>query len=232
MNLISEKSIKVESSIGIFGGSFDPIHQGHINIAKAAFKELNLDKLFFMPCKDHPHNKEIMATGHDRLEMLKLGLNDHPYLKIDKRELERPGVSFTFNSLEEIRRKYGNNVKITLLIGSDIFSSLNSWYRYKEILSLTNIAIVKRFGYEDLGAIKDDYLASLLDNSINQIVFNYGQIKILNIPKYKISSSQLRLILKKNTMLNLNVLDDWSDLSSEYICPEVLNYITKKKLYM
>lgn len=221
MYLKSINKTKFNSTVGIFGGSFDPIHQGHVNIANLVTNELNLDELFFMPCKNHPFKKAIKANEDHRLAMLELALNDYPHLKIDKRELKRSGDSFTFDSLKSLRLEYSDDSKIILLIGSDVFSSLNSWFRYKDILSLTNIVVIKRFGYNDLAQIKDEYLVSLLNSAVNKIIFPYGQIQILSLPHYDVSSSDLRLRFKNN---NFN-------LSDKYICPIVLDYIVKRKLY-
>lgn len=219
MNLIPKK--QKNPSIGVLGGSFDPIHQGHINIARMVFEKLNLDKIFFLPCKIHPFKKSIEASNIDRLAMLELGIKDFSFFHIDKREIERPGVSFTFDSLKAIRDEYGKKVKIILIMGSDVFSMMHNWYRHQEILSITNIVVINRFGCEVLGEVKNEYLSFLLREATDKITLNHGQIKILNMPKYDISSTQLRSEIKNKSF----------QFSSKYISSEVLDYILKKKLY-
>tara|TARA_B100002019_G_C21171949_1_gene548915 strand:+ start:124 stop:786 length:663 start_codon:yes stop_codon:yes gene_type:complete len=208
-------------SIGVLGGSFDPIHQGHINIAKEVFEKLNLDKVFFLPCKIHPYKKSIKASNNDRLAMLELGIKDFSFFHIDKREIERPGASFTFDSLKAIRDEYGKEVKISLIMGSDVFSLMHNWHRYQEILSLTNIVVINRYGAGELGEVKNDYLSFLLEERADEINLTHGQIKILDISKYDISSTQLRSEIKNKSF----------QFSSKYISSEVLDYILKKKLY-
>ena len=150
--------------------------------------------------------------------MLELGIKDFSFFHIDKREIERPGVSFTFDSLKAIRDEYGKKVKIILIMGSDVFSMMHNWYRYQEILSITNIVVINRFGCEVLGEVKNEYLSFLLREATDKITLNHGQIKILNMPKYDISSTQLRSEIKNKSF----------QFSSKYISSEVLDYILKK----
>ena len=108
--------------IGIFGGTFDPVHLGHVGSAEALLEQQGLDELYFMPCQRHPHDKRPMANSEQRLAMLTLALQKQSSLKVDDRELSRLGKSFTVDSLTEIRQEIGEQTTLIFLLGSDAFA--------------------------------------------------------------------------------------------------------------
>ncbi|NOU52553.1 nicotinate-nucleotide adenylyltransferase [Pseudoalteromonas sp. JBTF-M23] len=131
--------------IALFGGTFDPIHLGHINMAKQCVKELKLDKLNFLPCAMPVHKAQPGITDAHRLTMLSLATQDNPKFAIDRRELIRQGPSYSLLSLQECRTA-SPNTPLLFLMGMDSFNSLPSWYKWQDIIQLCHIIVYQRPG--------------------------------------------------------------------------------------
>lgn len=140
------------SKIGILGGTFDPPHKGHIAIAKAALDRLGLDKVIFIPAQNPPHKvKQTVASPADRLRMLELALDDIERFEISDIELQRPGLSYTADTLEELCRVFPGE-EFFLIIGADNISEIESWYDPERILTLAKVAAANRPGFGSGGA--------------------------------------------------------------------------------
>ena len=128
--------------ICLFGGSFNPIHKGHIKIAKEAIKQLDLDELIFIPCQKNPFKKDInYASGEDRKKMIELVLEDK--MSISDFEIKRQGISYTIDTVKYFKNKYPND-ELYLLIGSDNLLKLSKWKDIDEISNLIQIVVFKR----------------------------------------------------------------------------------------
>lgn len=133
--------------IGLFGGTFDPVHAGHLAVIRAASAALKLDELRVLPAGD-PWQKSAraIAPAEHRVAMLKLGLADIEGVVLDTRELRRTGPTYTIDTLTELRSELGLQCALIWLIGSDAFSRISTWHRADELLLLAHFAVVQRRG--------------------------------------------------------------------------------------
>lgn len=218
--------------IGILGGTFDPIHTGHIESAREVVAALGLTQVFFMPCRQHPHNKQPGASAEQRLAMLQLALQGEDQLLIDDRELRREGMSYSVDSLAEIRSETGNHACIVMIMGSDAFSQLHHWHRWQDLFSLANILVIERAGQIPLSAITQPELRERLDSAITAGELAHkglqspaGALIALTLSPYIISSTQLRAALaSEENSSALNRL-------GRYLPTGVLDYISQQRLY-
>jgi len=133
-------------SIGLFGGSFDPIHHGHLIVARVAAESLGLDEVRFMPAREQPfkHGRHA-APAADRAVMLELAIAGSPGFAVERAELERPGPSYTVDTLESLRAREPR-AAFTLLLGADAAAELGAWHRAGELPSLARIVVLARPG--------------------------------------------------------------------------------------
>jgi nicotinate-nucleotide adenylyltransferase len=131
--------------LGLFGGTFDPVHYGHLNAAAEVKHALRLSELRLVPARDPPHRGTPTAGAAHRKAMLELALCEYPTLALDTRELDRTGKSYTILSLEELRREAPDR-PLVLIVGVDAFAGLAAWHRWQEIVDFAHIAVVTRPG--------------------------------------------------------------------------------------
>jgi len=129
--------------IGIFGGSFDPVHLGHLKTAKSIKKELNFERLFLLPCHDPVHKNSLHYSPKQRLEMLNLAIKDYPSLEIDTREIDREGNSYMIDTLADLTEEFKGKT-ICLIIGMDSFLSFKTWKKWDEFARLIHLIILPR----------------------------------------------------------------------------------------
>lgn len=223
MQISSHQGVKSIKRIGIFGGTFDPVHLGHIGSAEALLADQNLDEIYFMPCQQHPHDKRPMANPKQRLAMLTLALQGQASLHVDNRELSRSGKSFTVDSLADIREEMGEQAVVIFLLGSDAFAQLHHWYRWETIFSLANVAVIERANAPSFDAIETRILRQRMNQSVDFIDAPCGQITIASLPPYPVSSTLLRDKLSQPLLP--------SPLLTEFMPPQVLKYIHQHHLY-
>ena len=131
------------SGIGVFGGTFDPVHVGHLAIANAALDELGLDRVYFVPARRSPLKPDgPVASAEDRLAMLTAAIRDEPRFRVSSIELERSGPSFTVDTLESLREEG----KLFLILGSDAYSDFERWREPARIRELATIVLAARPG--------------------------------------------------------------------------------------
>ncbi len=131
------------SRIGVLGGTFDPIHRGHIAMARAAIERKALDSVLLVPSGTPPHKRRVEADARDRLEMVRLAVRDEPRMAACDIEVSRPGVSYTVDTLEEIRRLHPR-AEIYFIVGADSIPELPGWRRIDRIVELARIITVPR----------------------------------------------------------------------------------------
>jgi nicotinate-nucleotide adenylyltransferase len=135
-------------NIGVFGGTFNPVHSGHTAAASHVLNELKLDRVLFVPVKNPVHKKlDGNATPLDRLAMLQLAVEDVPFFEADPIELEREGPSYTVHTLAALKERHPESV-LYFMLGADSFNELDSWFDYEGILSLALIVVIRREGDE------------------------------------------------------------------------------------
>ena len=134
-------------AIGLFGGTFDPIHFGHLRLATEVGEAFRLDKVIFLPAGLPYHRgRGAHATGEERLTMLKLATQRDARFDVDDRELKREGATYTFDTLSEIRKERGADVPILFLLGSDAFAKIDTWHRWTELFDLAHFVVAVRGG--------------------------------------------------------------------------------------
>ncbi len=198
--------------IGVFGGAFNPVHNGHIRLAKGYFDSLKLDKLLFVPTANPPHKtSDGLVNGADRINMLSLAIKDIDGFEISDIEFSLEGKSYTYNTLLEIKKRYGE-CELFLIIGADQLFYFDKWYRYKEILDMVTLCTAAR----DSGSQRDEmteYAKSLKGLDMKRFYLSEQDV-------YKISSSEIREALKKGEDVSAHLPDD------------VYEYIKEKRLYL
>ncbi len=131
--------------IGIFGGTFDPVHRGHLQIAQNARAQFSLDKVIFVPAYQPPHKQELLSftSAQDRYEMVRLAIEGEPFLELSDCELERKGVSYTFDTLLEFEKKYPG-CEFFLILGKDAFEGIDAWHYAAELKKKVRLLVAKR----------------------------------------------------------------------------------------
>ncbi len=130
----------------LYGGTFDPIHEGHLAVARAARAALGA-KVYFLPAADPPHRPRPGATAEQRVRMIALAIAGEPDFLLDRRELDRTGPSWTVDSLREVRGQLGPDAPIAWLIGDDAFRELATWHDWRSLFDLAHFAVAVRPGY-------------------------------------------------------------------------------------
>jgi nicotinate-nucleotide adenylyltransferase len=133
--------------IGIFGGTFDPIHYGHLRLAEEIAEGAKLVEVKFIPSGTPPHRARPGADADHRVAMARLAIADNPGFSVDDRETKRTGPGYTFDTLMQLRQEYGGNRPIALLLGADAFLELATWHRWRELFGLAHIVVAYRPGF-------------------------------------------------------------------------------------
>lgn len=194
--------------IGIFGGTFNPVHNGHIHLAKAAYEWLKLDKLIIVPSNIPPHkSSEGICPNSIRLQMCRLAFSDHINFEVSDYEMERAGKSYSIYTVEHFRQMYPQS-DLFLIVGSDMFLSFDKWYRYEQILKTVSLAVVSR-NVDDIRLLED----KADDLSV------YGDTYIIRVPSYPVSSTEIRGKIKNG------------EKYSCYLPEKVVQYISLNNLY-
>jgi len=194
--------------IGIYGGSFNPVHNGHIHLALSAADELSLDRVYLIPSRISPHRSmNEYVSGEDRLAMLKLACKCDKRLRASDFELTSDRVSYTIYTIEHFRELYPD-AELFLLVGTDMLMCFETWRRFEDILSLASLFVTSR--YEDDGDKLEEKA---------EILRKYGNIIISRTEPLEISSTTVRKKIAKNENFAC------------YLDENVVQYIRSKGLY-
>ncbi len=137
-------STSTAGMLAILGGTFDPVHFGHLRAAVEAKESLQLGSLTLLPAGNPPHRNGTDATAADRLTMLQLAVNDYPDLQVDPREVQRAGYSYMVDTLSEFRAEIGPRQPLSLLVGQDAVNQLDSWMHWRRLFELAHIIVMRR----------------------------------------------------------------------------------------
>ncbi len=211
------------NSIAVLGGTFDPIHLGHLELAHTLTNSFHFEKIFFIPCKQNLLKEHSPATAQERIAMIKLAINPYPNYYCDTREIDRDTPSYTIETLKSLRMQYPNHT-ITFTMGVDSFNTLEQWHYFEDFLKYTHLFVFPRPGYTL--EIKPS-VQTLLDQSrttqIKDLHINkHGYIYLSNYPENPISSTGVRAFLKNNASSHLE----------NYLPESVLHYIQSRQLYL
>ena len=198
--------------IGLFGGSFNPVHNGHLHLACSVKKALKLEGVVIMPTGEAPHKSSAeYAPAADRLEMCRLAAQPYEWMRISDYEPKKSGKSYTVDTLHALRAQ-DPDTAWTLMIGSDMLLSFRTWREWQEILRLADLCAVSR-KRGDLPELKA-FAEGLKKDCPG------AQIRVLTVKAFPVSSTEIRQ--------NLQKMEDCSCLLPE----NVVQYIREKKLYL
>ena len=173
--------------IGLFGGSFNPPHRGHLHLAESVHEALGLDEVWLIPSKISPHRSmAAYAPERDRFEMCRLAAEEYPWLRAEDYELRQEQVSYTFYTVEHFTEERPED-EFFLLMGSDMLLSFTTWHRWQEILQRVTLAgIAREEGeYERLEAAAEE-------------LRQYGRIEIVHVDSFTVSSTKIRELVKNS----------------------------------
>jgi len=191
--------------IGIFGGTFNPIHYGHLRSAEEIREMVGLERIFFIPSGNPPLKSKDLADAGHRYKMVKTAVRGNPYFKVLDIECVRPGKSYTVNTLEQLLKKYVD-VDFYFMLGIDAFLDIPNWREPEKILSMTNFVVLSRPGnrFADLSqspylAMKKSGLESLDsgENALSTATLSGKKVLLANVTPIGISSTEIRKSVKK-----------------------------------
>ncbi|MGQ0833895.1 MAG: nicotinate-nucleotide adenylyltransferase [Gammaproteobacteria bacterium] len=182
--------------IGIFGGTFDPIHFGHLRTAFELWQALRLTEVRFVPASNPPNRDEPLADAALRLAMVKAAIAGQPAFVVDDREMRRPGVSYSVDTLGELRAEYPDR-SLCLLLGMDAFLGLPNWHRWRELFDLAHVVVAHRPGWKaptmgPLGEVMVDRGTGTVRELHDKTA---GRIYVLAVTQLEISSTELRQLI-------------------------------------
>ena len=200
--------------IGILGGSFDPIHYGHLRTALDVQQALDLEEVRLIPLRDPPHRDTLDSSAETRLAMVRAAVADEPRFRIDERELTRSGKSYTLDTLLSLRSELGEQ-PLCLLMGTDAFRGFPGWHKPLDILKQAHLIVMQRPGE----ARPDIYPERVVTTADALKINKAGRILFLPVTQIAISATRIRAMGRKG-------------LSPRYLLPdEVLSIIQQRGLY-
>jgi nicotinate-nucleotide adenylyltransferase len=216
----------MKMNIGLFGGTFNPFHNGHIGIIDHVKEQYGLEKIFFIPSATPPHKSDInLACANDRFNMVKKSLETFDDFFVSDKELTRKGPSFTIDTINEFRNEHDSSTRFYLLMGSDAFLDITTWKDKDKIFKIVPIIIMLRGFWQNY-----DSIASFIDENISkEYIFNRDgngfchetkqKILLCSVPKIDISSTMIRKLVKNRKPIK------------DLVPADVEKIITSKELY-
>ncbi len=195
--------------LALLGGTFDPVHVGHLRAAIEAREALAAEEVWLLPCAVPPHREQPVATPVQRLQMLEAAIIGLPGLRTDARELQRSGPSYTYDTLVSVRAEIGDARPLVLIVGADAFAGLPGWHRWRELVDLAHIAVLAR---PDAHGLIDPRLEELLAGRGTADPGALarrpgGQVLRLQIPPLPVSSTMIRTRLQQGRSVRFLVPD-------------------------
>ena len=212
--MVINASNNKQKKIGIMGGTFNPVHHGHLVTAQEALDQFGLDEVIFIPTGDPPHKiEDLLAHAEDRYLMTVIATSSNSSFFVYRIEIDRKGKSYTIDTVKELRRLFGSGSELYFITGADAILEILTWKNTREIVTLAKFIAATRPGY-DLSKIKG-LKTTLFDDEDE----GDQRIFIMEIPALAISSTDIRQRIKIGRPVN-------------YLVPEgVNNYILKHGLY-
>lgn len=203
--------------IGIMGGTFDPIHFGHLRTALEIAESCGMEQVRFIPGSVPPHRPQPQASAEQRWAMVKLAIEDEPLFYADRRELERQGHSYTVDTLSSLRADLGAKIPLAFVLGMDAFLAFRSWHRWQDIMQLAHLVVMSRPGY---APDPQDWYGQLLAQTTCELrSTTAGRVTFLAVTQLDISATAIREVCKTKK-------------SVRFLLPDAVNqYIQAHKLY-
>jgi nicotinate-nucleotide adenylyltransferase len=216
----------VTGPIGVFGGTFDPVHYGHLRLAEEVADAAKLAEVRFVPSVTPPHRSQASAEAHHRVAMVRLAIAGNPRFVVDERETKRAGYAYTFDTLTELRSELGQQQSLALLLGADAFLDLATWHRWHDLFGLAHFVVAYRPGYpidtwqsRMPERLAHEYAARSMQQPLAVHLAPAGGIATVPMTGLEISATFLRGALRANG-------------SARYLAPDpVLDYIRSHNLY-
>jgi nicotinate-nucleotide adenylyltransferase len=215
----------LSKSIGILGGSFDPIHFGHLRLAQEARDFLNLSEVRFVPAGRPPHRGPAKVSDAHRIAMLEIATKNNPSFRVDARELGKTELTYTIDTLKSLRTEIGNDVSLVLFIGADQFLLMHTWKRWEQLTEFAHLLVAMRPSSEPFSPssltpeVRAWYQAHLSDDPNAATKKPAGNIFMLGLTPLAISSTAIRATIAAGQ-------------SPRYLLPDaVLDYIRAHNLY-
>lgn len=216
-----------DGPLGLLGGTFDPIHHGHLRLAEELYEALTLDELRLLPAGTPPHRPAPAATAAHRLAMIERAVADNPRLGIETHEIETPGAGYMVDTLAALRDRLGDQRPLVLLLGADAFAGLAGWHDWRRLFELAHLAVALRPGHggDDWetrlpSAVAEVLAARRVTNPGALRQTPAGTIYCHAITQLDISASHIRELLRRGR-------------SVRYLLPSpVIDYITERRLYL
>jgi len=197
--------------IGILGGTFDPIHYGHLVAGEEAKRALDLERVLFVPSARPPHKQAYPVSPADiRVQMVRLAIADNPYFELSTMEVDRPGFSYTVDTIASLRRELGEQSELFFILGEDALADLPTWHDPKRLLELCQLIAVNRPGYHS-------FSLRLLERQLPGVEKRVHEVRI---PELAIWSTELRARV-------------CSGLSVRYLLPDAVHdFVYARGLYL
>jgi nicotinate-nucleotide adenylyltransferase len=213
------------AALGLFGGTFDPVHFGHLRLATELSEAFRLDKVIFLPAGLPYHRgRSAHASDDERLTMLKLAIARDPRFDVDDRELRRAGPTYSYDTLAEIRGEKGADVPLVFLLGSDAFAKIDTWHRWNELFDLAHFAVAIRANDENWfakgpGAFPKEVWPRITLSLRELLGAPAGRVMTFSMTPIGISSTALRDLVGEGS-------------SIRYLTPDpVVEFIRSRSLY-
>ena len=206
--------------IGIYGGTFDPIHYGHLRSALEVAEQLSLLKVLMIPSAQPPHRETPEVSAQHRWQMLQLALNGQTRLLADDREILRDGPSYTYDTLVSLREELGSQ-PLCLIQGADVFARFNTWHRWRELPDLAHIIVMSRAGERVTWSdeVKQQFAQAKASDAAELLCSPAGKICEVAVTPLQISATDIRQRLSQQKEVR-------------YLIPDsVLTYIERHQLY-
>jgi len=202
--------------IGINGGTFDPIHFGHLRPALEVLMALGLEEVKFIPSYNPVHRGQPSVSANHRCEMVSLAIQRQPKFSLDRIEAEREGESYTIDTLLALKEKH-TNTTLVLMMGTDAFANFHQWHQWQKILEIVNLVVMKRPSCQKNYSKESKQI--LKQHKVSKITAGFGQIIELSVTQLDLSATALRGFLQKNEAV-------------DYLMPaSVVKYIKQHNLY-
>ena len=213
--------------VGIFGGTFDPIHYGHLRVAQEIVETVGLQKMYFVPAGIPRLRHSPVASSQHRVEIVRLAIQKNPDFVLDEREIYRDGVSYSIDTVREFKQEFGEEVRLCFILGADAFIKLPEWNNWKELFNLCHFIVSTRPGYS-LTLIKE-----LLSKELRE---ECSQRWVSNTESLRKDTSGL-IFIASTTMLDISATSIRAHIavgrSVRHLVPSVtVNYISENKLYL
>jgi nicotinate-nucleotide adenylyltransferase len=209
--------------IGVFGGTFDPIHFGHLRLAEEMADTLGLERVLFIPAGQPPHRDAPRTPAKHRLAMVRRALTGNPCFEVDDREVSNPAPSYTVDTLTALRAARGSAQPIWLMLGADAFMGLASWHEWRALFDLANIVVATRQGTPelDIKALPEPLRGAAAPRLVRDVSTDpAGRILLRRMTPLDISATAIRATLSERR-------------SVRYLLPDaVLDYIHEHRLYL